>query len=85
MHLIELIDEKIEKLQSKTILSVSIIILLGLSIRVYFTPWELPTNSLDSFILMIEGISHSQGDFSYISHRSLWPLFLSGFFSLFRF
>ena len=40
MRLIELIDEKIEKIQSKTILSLSIIILVGLAIRLYFTPWE---------------------------------------------
>lgn len=82
MQLIEKIDEKIEKIQSKTILSLSVAILLGLAIRFYFTPWELPTNSFDSFILMIEGIAHSQGDFTELSHRSLWPLFLSGFFSI---
>ena len=73
MSLIELIDKKIEKIQSKTILSLSVIIFLGLVLRLYFTPWELPTNSLDSFILMIEGIANSQGDFTYISHRTFWP------------
>ena len=85
MHLIELIDEKIEKIQSKTIFSLFIIILVGLAIRLYFTPWDIPTNSSDSFILMIEGIAFSEGDLTYVSHRSLWPLFLSGFFSIFRF
>ena len=85
MHLIELIDEKIEKIQSKTIFSLFMIILVGLAIRLYFTPWDIPTNSSDSFILMIEGIAFSEGDLTYISHRSLWPLFLSGFFSIFRF
>ena len=29
---------------------------------------------------MIEGIAYSEGDFTYLSHRSLWPLFLSDFF-----
>jgi len=85
MRLIKSIDEKIEKVQSKTIFSLSIIILVGLAIRLYFTPWDIPTNSSDSFILMIEGIAYSEGDFTYLSHRSLWPLFLSGFFSIFRF
>jgi len=85
MHFIELIDEKIEKLQSKTILSLIIVIIIGLSIRLYFTPWDLPTNSSDSFLLMIEGIAFSEGDFRYLNYRSLWPLFLSGFFSIFRF
>ena len=54
--------------------------MVGLAIRLYFTPWDIPTNSSDSFILMIEGIAYSEGDFTYLSHRSLWPLFLSGFF-----
>ena len=85
MHFIELIDEKIENLQSKTILSLVVVILLGFIIRVYFTPWDLPTNSSDSFLLMIEGIAFSEGDFRYLNYRSLWPLFLSGFFSIFRF
>ena len=85
MQIIEFIDNKLEKIQSKTIFSLFLVALLGLSIRLYFTPWDLPTNSSDSFILMIEGIAFSEGDFTYLSHRSLWPLFLSGFFSIFRF
>lgn len=85
MQIIEFMDNKLEKIQSKTIFSLSMVILLGLAIRLYFTPWDLPTNSSDSFLLMIEGIAFSEGDFTYISHRSLWPLFLSGFFSLFKF
>jgi len=85
MQIIEFIDDRLEKIQSKTIFSLVGVIFLGLAIRLYFTPWDLPTNSSDSFILMIEGISFSEGDFTYLSHRSLWPLFLSGFFSIFRF
>ena len=85
MQIIEFIDNKLEKIQSKTIFSLFLVALLGLFIRVYFTPWDLPTNSYDSFILMIEGIAFSEGDFTYLSYRSLWPLFLSGFFSIFRF
>ena len=85
MQIIKFLDDKLEKIQSKTIFSLFVIILLGLIIRVYFTPWDLPTNSSDAFILMIEGIAFSEGDFTYLSHRSLWPLFLSGFFSIFKF
>ena len=85
MQIFEFIDDKLEKIQSKTIFSLSIVILLGLAIRLYFTPWDLPTNSSDSFILMIEGVRLSEGDFTSISYRSLWPLFLSGFFSIFKF
>lgn len=85
MQIFEFIDDKLEKIQSKTIFSLSIVVLLGLAIRLYFTPWNLPTNSSDSFLLMIEGIRLSEGDFTYISYRSFWPLFLSGFFSIFKF
>ncbi len=85
MQIIEFIDAKLEKIQTKIIFSLFGVILLGLVIRLYFTPWDLPTNSSDSFLLMIEGIAFSEGDFTYLSHRSLWPLFLSGFFSIFRF
>ena len=85
MQIIKFLDDKLEKIESKTIFSLFGVILLGLIIRVYFTPWDLPTNSSDSFLLMIEGIAFSEGDFTYLSHRSLWPLFLSGFFSMFRF
>jgi hypothetical protein len=85
MQIIGFLDDKLEKIQSKTIFSLFIIILLGFMIRVYFTPWDLPTNSSDSFILMIEGIAFSEGDFKYLNYRSLWPLFLSGFFSIFKF
>lgn len=85
MQIFEFIDDKLEKIQSKTIFSLSMVILLGLAIRLYFTPWDLPTNSSDSFILMIEGIRLSEGDLTSLNHRSLWPLFLSGFFSIFRF
>jgi len=85
MQIFEFIDEKLEKIQSKTIFSLSMVILLGLAIRLYFTPWDLPTNSSDSFILMIEGIRLSEGDLTSLNYRSLWPLFLSGFFSIFKF
>ena len=85
MEIIEYVENKFEKIQSKTIFSLFAIIVLGFVIRIYFTPWDLPTNSSDSFILMIEGVAYSEGDFSYLSHRSFWPLFLSGFFSLFKF
>ncbi len=85
MQIIEFIDNKLEKIQSKIIFSLFLVALLGLSIRLYFTPWDLPTNSSDSVVLMIEGIAFSEGDWSYLNHRSLFPLFLSGFFSIFRF
>jgi len=54
-------------------------------IRVYFTPWDMPTNSSDAFGFMIEGIAYSNVDFSNFNYRFLWPVFLSIFFGMFRF
>jgi hypothetical protein len=85
VQIIQVIDNQLEKIQSKTIFSLIMIGVLGIIIRIYFTPWELPTASFDSFIFMIEGIAYSEGDFTYLNHRSLWPVFLSGFFLIFKF
>ncbi|MEX2192370.1 MAG: glycosyltransferase family 39 protein [Nitrosarchaeum sp.] len=85
MQLAEFIESKLERLLSKPILALSIVMLLGLSLRVYFTPWHFPTESFDAFIFMIEGTDYSRGDFSNLSHRFLWPMFLSIFFLIFRF
>jgi len=85
MQLSEFIESKLEYLQSKPILTLSIVMLFGLSLRVYFTPWHLPTESFDAFIFMIEGVDYSKGDFSPLGHRFLWPMFLSVFFLIFRF
>lgn len=85
MQLTEFIESKLEYLQSKPILTLTIVMLFGLSLRVYFTPWHLPTESFDALSLMIEGVEYSKGDFSSLSHRFLWPMFLSIFFLIFRF
>jgi 4-amino-4-deoxy-L-arabinose transferase-like glycosyltransferase len=85
MQIIEFIDNKLEKILSKTIFSLLVIVFLGLIIRVYFTPWHLPTDSSDSFIFMIEGLAYSKADFSVFNYRFLWPVFLSVFFGIFRF
>lgn len=84
MQLSEFIESKLEYLQSKPILALSIVMLLGLSLRVYFTPWHLPTESHDAFIFMIEGLEYSKGDFSSFNYRFFWPMFLSGFFLIFK-
>ena len=85
MQLTEFIESKLEYLQSKPILALSIVMLFGLSLRVYFTPWHLSTESHDAFIFMIEGVQYSKGDFSSLGYRFLWPMFLSVFFLIFRF
>ena len=82
---IQLIDNFLEKLFSRTVIVLTLVILLGIIIRIYFTPWDLPTNSPDAYAYMIEGLAYAKGDFSYFSTRALWPVFLSVFFMLFKF
>ena len=85
MQLSKFIETKLEYLQSKPILALSIVIMFSLSLKVYFTPWNLPTESFDAYILMIEATDYSNGDLSHLGHRFLWPMFLSLFFLIFRF
>lgn len=81
---LSLIEIHMNKILSKPITSIITIICISLILRIYFTPWNLPTNSSDSFFFMIEGLQYSNGDFSNFSNRPLWPLFLSFFFLVFR-
>ena len=48
MSYLTAIDTGIEKIISKPLISITCIILIGFLIRIYFTPWNLPTNSFDS-------------------------------------
>jgi hypothetical protein len=85
MNYLASVDTMLEKILSNPVISIGCIILIGFIIRVYFTPWHLPTDSFDSIFFMIEGLEYSNGDFSGWSNRFLWPLFLSLFFLIFNF
>lgn len=85
MQLAGFIESKLDIIHSRPIFVLPIIMLIGLSLRAYFTPWHLPTESFDAFVFMIEGQNYSNGDFSTLGHRFLWPMFLSTFFVIFRF
>ncbi len=85
MNYLTTLDIGIEKILLRPIISVVCIVLIGLIIRVYFTPWDLPTNSFDSVMFMIEGLEYSNGDFSGWANRFLWPLFLALFYLMFNF
>lgn len=74
-----------EKFWSNPIIPICCVVLIGLAVRIYFTPWHLPTNSFDLVILITEGLEYANGDFSGWSNRFLWPLFLSLFFLIFNF
>ncbi len=81
---LQIVENTLEKLFAKTVLVIAIVIILGLVIRIYFTPWNLPFNSPDAFLFMIEGIAYSKGDFTYFNPRFLWPAFNSIFFMFFN-
>ena len=85
MNYLTAIDTGIEKILSKPLISITCIILIGFLIRIYFTPWNLPTNSFDSINFMVEALEYSNGDFSGWSNRFLWPLVLSVFYLIFNF
>ena len=82
MQIFQKFEEKLEKLYSAKIIALLSVIVMGLLLRIFFTPWDLLTNSSDAFVFMMEGISYSNGDFEYFNTRFLWPAFLSLFFSL---
>ena len=82
---LQVVENTLEKLFAKTFLIITISIILGLIIRIYFTPWNLPLNSPDAIIIMIEGLAYTKGDFTYFTPRFLWPAFNSIFFMFFNF
>lgn len=53
----ETIESKIEFISSRPIISVSIILLIGFSIRLFFTPFDLPSRSSDAFFFIIHALS----------------------------
>lgn len=85
VNILSLIGTHMSKVLSKPVTAIITIICISLTLRIYFTAWNLPTNSSDSLLFMIEGLQYSKGDFSNVSNRPLWPLFLSFFFLVFRF
>ncbi len=70
---------------TKPFISLPIIIVLGLAMRIYFTPWHLPSVAPDTFTYLILSLSYSHGDFSNTKIDFLWPAFLSLFFGVLKF
>lgn len=54
---IEKFDCKIDVIFSKSIISVSTILLIGFALRIYFTPFDLPSRSNDAFFFLIHALS----------------------------
>jgi len=85
MQVIESLENYFEKILKKPVISLGILLVIGIILRVHFTNWDIAPFAPDAFVFMIEGISFSNGDFSYFSTRFFWPLFLSFFFIFFNF
>ena len=80
------IESVLEKIQYKSILPLCSIGIIALLIRIFFTPWQLPSEAPDTYAYMIWGLSYSRGDFSNFNVDYLtWPIFLGLFFSFFKF
>ena len=80
------IESVLEKIQYKAILPLCSIGIIALLIRIFFTPWQLPSEAPDTYAYMIWGLSYSRGDFSNFNVDYLtWPIFLGLFFSFFKF
>ena len=66
------------------IVVLSAIITIGIAIRIFFVPFEIPLNS-DNFAYFMYAIDHSLGQNSTMQvYNNGWPLFVSFFFSLYN-
>ena len=78
--IINSIEKGLEKIVERKFLALFLVAILGIGLRVYFMPWEYPTNSPDAFVFMNEAINYSKGNFEQFNVRFIWPMFLSIFF-----
>lgn len=83
--IIEKIDAKIEQIFSNPLISLSIIFLAGFLLRLYFTPFDLPSRSQDAFYFIITALSF-QESFENVGGRYLmWSGLLAIIFAPFHF
>ena len=83
--MIEKIDAKIEQTFSNPLISLSIIFLVGFLLRLYFTPFDLPSRSQDAFYFIITALSF-QESFENIGGRYfMWSGLLTIIFAPFHF
>jgi len=79
------IKNKLDYLKIPKSLVLIIIIVTGFLVRVYFTYWDFNLESSDAFLFLLEATSFSEGNFEEINVRSLWPVLISPFLSIFQF
>lgn len=78
-------ENKLEFLYSNYILSLIIICSISLTLRIYFTHFELPLESQDAFIYLLQAKEIVNGNFNGLPNNIGWQFFLSIFFSTFDF
>lgn len=79
------IENSLEKLKIPNYILLVSIVGIGLLIRVSITYWDIFLESTDAFLFLLEARNYSVGNFEYINIRPVWPLILSGFFSVLHF
>jgi len=77
--------EKIESIKISNVVLLLAIIVIGFSVRSYFTYWDMNFESPDAFLFLLEANSFVEGSFDRFSIRAVWPMIISGFLSIFQF
>ena len=78
-------SEKIESVKIPNLILLLAIVVIGFSIRSYFTYWDMNFESPDAFLFLLEANSFVEGNFDNFGIRSIWPMIISGFLSIFQF
>ncbi len=79
------LDLKKSRIVSNSLIPLLVLILIGFFLRAYFILWDVQFTSNDAFLFLLEGLAFSEGNFEHFNIRSLWPIFLSFFFLIFKF
>ena len=78
-------SEKIESVKIPNLILLLAIVVIGFSVRSYFTYWDMNFESPDAFLFLLEANSFVEGNFDKLSIRAIWPMIISGFLSIFQF
>lgn len=79
------IENKLEILYSNYFLTLTIICLVSIGLRLYFTRFEFPLESQDAFVYLLQAKQISNVNFVGLPNNIGWQTFLSIFFSFFDF
>ena len=79
------IENRLDCLKISSSILLIIIVISGFLMRAYFTYWNISLESPDAFLFLLEATEFSKGNFSDFNIRSLWPLLVSPFLSIFQF